>query len=622
MILRRICQLPARVRALVGAALVVVVCASPASAQVFSPGALSRPHKDVDGIANCTKCHVVAGQHDNTRCIACHAEIGTRQSRGVGYHARVKKETCADCHKEHKGVAAAIIDWGGGERLFNHNLSGWPLDGAHKKQDCKKCHEARRIEDRDIQTLTKKTERKTFLGLSEECVSCHFDEHRGQEGASCDKCHTSTDFKKAPKFSHKTMAKFPLTGEHKKLACAKCHAEVNDNDTASDAFPKPRAKTYMQMTDIAHGNCTACHDDVHHGDFGKNCTSCHVTDGWKVIKQTAEDFGFHDKTDFPLRGEHTAVACRSCHGPFRGEAAKFKGVKHKSCADCHTDAHVGQLKKAEDGLVHCERCHVVNSFASVVFDVAMHKETRFALETGHQAVACNACHKDDAKLLKKVPATVKKAMDHMGRRVIASAARLLLPEVTGRCEECHADVHAGQFNAASRSSGPVAAIAADIAKRGCAACHAADAFVPAVFDHSASVFALTGKHHDVACAKCHAVDSADTKNKDVIVYRPLSTQCATCHTDAHAGQLAVDGATDCLRCHDTTGFKPNTKFDHNDAKFARFKLEGAHSEVKCVACHTVVEIDGVKVARYKPVSTTCAVCHQDEHRGTFDEFTP
>jgi Cytochrome c7 and related cytochrome c len=600
-----------KVRALLVA--VLLVCASQAHAQVFSPGVLSKAHKDLEGLANCTKCHVEAGRHDNARCNECHKEIGRRQGRGEGYHARVKNQQCAECHREHKGLSASIIDWGGTKRAFNHALTGWPLQGAHKKPDCKTCHEARRFVDDDARTLAKKG-RETQLGLAKVCSSCHFDEHRGQEGDRCEKCHGAESFKKAPAFSHNKMSSFALTGRHRDVACTKCHQAVTDSETPAGAFPAPKDRSYLQFTDIPHASCTACHDDNHRGQFGRNCTQCHSTEGWKVIKQTAEDHGFHDKTDFPLRGMHTSVACKSCHGPFPGERAKFKGLAHGRCADCHMDAHVGQLKPEESAAApKCDRCHTVTGFLPVSYDASAHQQARFALEGSHQAVACTLCHKKDGRLDKKVPASVRKELNRKKRALLVSETKLALPDVTGRCEGCHTDPHAGQFEARIKDTGP---------RGGCQACHSASAFADLRFSHDDSRFPLSGKHAGVACASCHAPDASATgKQRDVVVYRPLALACASCHDDAHLGQLAKDGVTACDRCHAADGFVP-ARFNHNDTAQSRFVLEGKHAELKCDACHPRVSLEGKLVARYKPLATDCAGCHADEHGGRFDEFAP
>jgi hypothetical protein len=603
--------------ALVGlfALVALVAGASSARAQVFSPGPLSKKHAKLEGIASCTKCHGEGAQHDNTKCLSCHQEIGKRQAKNEGYHRTVKARSCAECHREHRGLGAELVEWSPSRRAFNHGLTGWPLEGAHKKPDCKSCHEPRRISDDEVRDIVKKAGRESYLGLSSRCLACHFDEHRGQEGDSCQRCHATDSFKRAPGFNHndRADARFALTGKHRGVACDRCHTPIVDDSFSANAFPPPRSRSYLQLKDVPHASCVACHDDPHRGQLGKACARCHTTEGWKVIKQSAEDTGFHDKTKFPLRGEHTSVACKTCHGPFPGQAAVFKGLKHGRCADCHSDAHGGQLAP-EDGAVRCEKCHDVSGFVPLRFDRKQHDTTRFALDGSHEAVACNLCHKKDARISRRVPAALKRELERKKRRLLVSDVRLELPEIVSasvdgatRCEGCHADPHAGQFTERVRA-------------KGCNGCHSASSFAKVTFSHDDSRFPLTGKHKDVSCAGCHFPSpKAGARAKNVVVYRPLETACAACHADQHVGQLAREGVTDCAGCHATAAFKP-ARFDHG--KQSRFPLEGKHAKTQCVACHPNVDVGGLVTARYKPLATTCAGCHEDEHRGAFDPFIP
>ncbi|MFZ4401794.1 MAG: hypothetical protein ACOYO1_17325, partial [Bacteroidales bacterium] len=38
----------------------------------ISPGELSNYHSHLEGISNCTKCHVLGEQLSNDKCLACH----------------------------------------------------------------------------------------------------------------------------------------------------------------------------------------------------------------------------------------------------------------------------------------------------------------------------------------------------------------------------------------------------------------------------------------------------------------------------------------------------------------------------------------------------------------------
>jgi hypothetical protein len=608
-------------------ACVVLLAAGGVHAQILSPGPLSKAHSMIEGMGNCVRCHGEGSRHDNARCLDCHTEIRSRKDAKAGYHARLGAQTCAECHAEHRGLGAELIEFKPSQRAFDHRLTGWPLEGAHKKNDCKTCHEPRLISADDARRVLGEG-RNTFLGLTTVCARCHFDEHRKQVGDRCEKCHTSSDFDKAPLFNHSSMSSFPLTGKHAQVDCKKCHGNLTDETTAADAFPAPRARSYLQFKDIPHANCLDCHDDAHNGAFGRNCTQCHTTSDWHTILKTAEDFGFHDKTGFPLRGMHADVACKQCHGPFPRQKAVFKGLKHGRCADCHVDAHVGQLDKDKAGVVACETCHTVGGFVPVLFDVVAHAKTSFPLEGAHQAVACGACHTADDKLPRRLPTVVRARLESQRRRVLVSDARLEFPQLKHvgepsttpvRCEGCHDNPHQDQFDQ-------------QIAKQGCNACHQQSSFRDETFRHDDSRFPLTGRHKVVACGSCHVdEDVAGKKRKKgrpvaFVRYRPLAVECASCHVDEHVGQLAVGGATDCARCHQTTGFVPST-FDHLDPERTRFVLEGRHKDVPCARCHAAVTVAGVDAAgkttsRYRPVPTDCRACHEDEHQGRFDGFAP
>jgi predicted CXXCH cytochrome family protein len=617
--------------------------AGEARAQLFSPGTLSRAHGALNGVGACGNCHVEGARHDNTKCIACHTEIGKRLDAGTGYHSSVRERQCAECHREHRGENANLIEWSPSREKFNHANTGWPLKGEHKKQECKTCHELRRVGDEEVRNLVQKKARETFLGVGTECYRCHFDEHRGQEGKSCERCHTADEkFAKAPLFSHndKSMTRYPLTGKHRGVDCKNCHETLADTSTPADSFPKPLDASYWQMKEVPHAQCSACHEDVHRGAFGRSCDKCHVTDGWSNIKQGAQDTGFHDKYRFPLKGEHKDVACNLCHGPFpNGQAAKYKGMKFERCSDCHVDAHEGQVPAEGDG-VKCEKCHTVNGFLPVLFTVDMHKDTRFPLEGAHRAVACNRCHKQDSRLSGKVANAARARVNGQGRRLIVSEAKLTMDDIVGDpleekrgitsaatadCAGCHEDIHAGQFNKNLAEEG-----SPKVDHKSCSACHSMGNFTDTTFKHDDSRFPLTGKHQQVKCAQCHQPSKAKGPMFDVVVYRGIGVQCGSCHADVHVGQLAKAAAkegaqkddkpvTDCASCHGTTSFKP-AKFDHD--KQSSFPLEGEHKRAKCESCHQVINAKGYQVARYKPLPNDCVGCHVDEHKRAFDDFNP
>jgi hypothetical protein len=593
-------------------ALLFVLCvglAGPARADLFSPGPLSKAHQQFEGLRNCTRCHEGGQGLSQAKCLSCHTELKPEIAKHQGFHGRIPdaQRECQSCHHEHQGREFAMLDWGrGGKQRFDHAKTGWLLQGKHAQVRCEACHQKRLVVDKGLLAmLAKQPTRHSFLGLSTRCAACHFDEHRGQLGDDCARCHGTTDWKKAAGFDH-AKTDYPLTGKHRQVACQKCHAPKSDTQTPKDAFPAPRSQTFLTLSGIPHDGCVTCHADPHGGKFAQRCESCHVTDGWLKVKSGSLNRSFHDKTRFPLRGLHADVACKSCHGPFPGQRAKFKGLAFGACTDCHADAHEGQLatlagrQRAPD----CDACHSENGFSPTRYTLADHAKSPFPLEGAHQAVPCESCHPSRPKLLDRVPRGIRAALARKRRKPLFSDVLFLIPGKLDRCETCHADPHAGQF-------------AARIAKEGCQGCHQVSSFHALRFDHARDTrYPLEGPHAKAPCAGCHRPDA-----KGVVAYRGTPTECARCHADPHAGQFAKGGDTDCARCHTVSDFTEAPGFRHAPP-FTRFLLDGAHAKAACTACHAQVAIQGKAVQRFVGLPTSCAGCHQDFHQGAFQGFSP
>ena len=613
----------------VAAAAALLLSAHAARAQIFSPGDLSKAHASIEGMRNCTKCHVEGGGgHSDERCLECHDEINRRLEGGTGYHSTVKTKMCAECHLEHRGRNKSIVDWEPSRDEFNHKYSGWPLEGPHKKPKCQDCHEPRRIDDEYVLSLVKEVGRESYLGVSTRCAACHHDEHRNQLGRSCQQCHKVANddtFKDASAFDHNKPKDggFPLVGKHKDVKCKDCHETLADTK-AQPAFPKPRASSFLKVKNIEHASCVACHEDYHRGAMGKNCARCHNPKDWSSINPKAMDAQFHDKFNFQLRGEHTAVACKTCHGPFPGEAAKYKGLKHDRCADCHIDAHLGQIA-LDEGAVRCEKCHQVTGFIPVLLDAKLHESTHFPLEGSHRTVACKLCHKSDQRLLAKVPTEVKTTQARRGRQLLISEARIRMPDVvtlqdgkpkSADCDICHDDPHLGQFQKETEPPDPRAG------KKACADCHTTAAFKQLKFNHDNSRFPRTGKHKDATCRSCHVPPPAKGDDPVVVPLRTLPFACSSCHNDAHVGQFTTSAnkpPQECSACHSTDAFKPSV-FDHD--KQTSFALIGKHGEAKCEQCHPGADAKGTKIARYRPMPAACISCHEDQHNGAYEKYAP
>jgi len=478
--------------------------------ELVSPGDLSKAHSKFAGIKNCNVCH---GSHRDvleSKCLECHKDLAARISAGKGFHAD-KQIKCMTCHTEHLGKDFDIR--GLDLKTFSHEQTGWKLEGLHANvKNCASCHKTR-----------------SFLGLSTSCQSCHRDPHRGAL-PSCETCHSVQRPMKQVAFDHSTT-RFALNGAHQKVPCLTCHKN-------------------QVFKGLPFANCTSCHKDPHKGTLGTNCTTCHNNDSWQPS-------GFkHDK--FPLVGQHKTVPCQKCH-----PNGQYKLPAYQKCADCHKDPHLGQFANQA-----CEGCHSVEGFKP-----AKVNHEKFKLENGHD-VPCEKCHKLEKG---KFPAGAGSAIRYKPMRT--------------ECAACHKDVHGGQFG------------------QKCEQCHTTASFQFKTFDHSKTRFPLDTNHAKVECQKCHVKD----EKTGVTRYKPLATNCASCHKDPHLGQF---GKKECEQCHTPQG----VRVDHASTQFP---LLGKHLSVPCEKCH--VREKGQfpagtgEAVRYKPILTNCSTCHQDYHRGQFKE---
>ncbi len=574
-------------------ALLFVLAARGAIAQ--SPGPMSAGHADMGGALDCNKCHDAGFGVPDEKCLACHEHqpLRDRIKANKGFHSdkEVKAKKCSKCHAEHiqeppgsgKG-RKTTIDWRpfGGKKNFEHQRTGWPLQGAHRFEDCEACHKKK----------YKKTKLPTFLGERTECVACHGKENPhnfvDSKLIDCTICH-NLDNRKVPnigvtKFDHDKTA-FPLEGNHVRVECKDCHKNDIKTFKVGDAKFKDcsgchkdphrsvisasrkceqchNEKVKFQQNKFDHGKetrfelrgqhaknecsqchkvdggnekpkmeCESCHKDHHRGRFGKEtCDGCHLDGGPGWTKQMR--FAHDKKTKFPLTGKHAEIFCTECH---RAKEPKgFEQFKSTNCADCHKhqEAHCGQF-----GFENCGRCHVRGGDRTSKFD---HGLTRFPLERAHAVLDCERCHKP-AKLGES--AVCQKAVKYTG--------------LEPACLTCHEDVHSGELG------------------NECGRCHTAgENFKTLVFDHNKdSRFALTGFHQIVDCATCHP--GRKFKIGDI--------QCISCHKDddIHAGALGDD----CAKCHETTGGVP--KFDHD--LHTDFLRRGVHARIECERCHFLLE---------------------------------
>lgn len=530
----------------------LLACAAVFAPAQISPGDLTRAHRDLEGIENCTQCHTIGKALSNRKCLSCHKEIETRIAAKKGYHATIDGKQCVECHKEHHGKDFEIVHFD--RKKFNHTEAGYALEGKHASIRCEQCHEKSKIVAADIKIFSDERKAKTFLGVSKECLSCHKDEHRGQFKASCLTCHTFSAWKPAEKFSH-DQAQFTLTGAHAKVECASCHKKTWAGGST------------VQFVHLKFNTCRSCHTDPHKGKFRQECSSCHTVDSWHQVKGGTFD---HSKTQFPLKGKHAALKCEKCHAKnsewknASGERG-FHITRFRRCGDCHEDAHARQFRQRKDRGA-CESCHHEDGFIPADYTIRQHAQTRFVLTGGHIATPCEKCHQSG--------------------KVKAKSSRLFHWAQAPTCITCHKDIHNGQF--------------AKKMTNGCETCHTTDAWNQLRFSHDKTKFPLRGKHALIECSQCHKSEN------NIVRYVGITRQCAACHEDQHAGQFMAGGKTECEKCHTDKSWH-ELLFNHDTQ--SRFALTGKHASVPCEKCHTKTAAGKKQIIRYKPLGTACIDCH-------------
>lgn len=145
-------------------------CSTCHESERWSPGGLGGRGHEITGFA-------LAGAHSVLPCESCHDPGRPRGQVSSGCaschaaddpHFNMLGTACADCHGE--------VSWL--RTSFRHNLTGWPLRGAHRLAACVDCHAA------------------GYVGTARECFRCHDfqatpdrQEHLGPNRQSCERCH-------------------------------------------------------------------------------------------------------------------------------------------------------------------------------------------------------------------------------------------------------------------------------------------------------------------------------------------------------------------------------------------------------------------------------------------------
>ena len=433
--------------------LAIVFSSFYADVQNTSPGDVARVHAHLVTGANkqnCALCHGTNSKTMTESCLDCHQDIAGQLEIQTGFHGLMDAKLstdCGKCHSDHHGADFQVTNVRSFQLAgiddpseYDHAGLDLQLTGKHLAIGCDKCHA-----DAKTTLLTKGTKR--FIGLDQNCTSCHEDVHKQAYGQNCDSCHGQEHpFARAANFKHTTA--FSLVGAHGKAACIDCHQK--DTKHAVDTL---LASAYANETPEATSrSCRDCHRSPHKETFLANvshvlnlsvdasCEHCHDSVHDTFLGPAATiDVQLHTLTGFPLRAPHNKASCDSCHEDYGRQKTRFVSLTDPApiriaddCQVCHKDPHGDQFKNGPFQGQGCLSCHERHTFHPPAFGVAEHSQTDFSLRGAHRLLECNQCHKlsPDATTLSK------------GKSVPIR----VFHGTPDSCRACHEDLHRGQFS--------------------------------------------------------------------------------------------------------------------------------------------------------------------------------
>ena len=196
----------------------------------------------------CTQCHLNNQLTDLPRaCYGCH-ENDYNAATDPNHVANNFNHDCSECHSTNFWHPAT----------FDHNLTKFPLTGAHKGRACKDCH------------------RQGYDGISTECYSCHQEDYNStsdpnhttaQFPVQCENCHNTNKWDEST-LNHDAQF-FPIySGEHRGEwnNCTDCHVDPSNY------------KKFECINCHSHGknSMDGEHDDVNGYQYvSTRCYECH-----------------------------------------------------------------------------------------------------------------------------------------------------------------------------------------------------------------------------------------------------------------------------------------------------------------------------------------------------------
>jgi hypothetical protein len=544
----------------------------------------------------CAQCHVNGNfAATPTQCVGCHLADYTHTTNPNHVTGNFAT-TCNTCHN--------TTNWQ--NATFDHNLSSFPLTGAHLTVTCAQCHL-----------------NGDFVGTPTQCVGCHLADFQKTTTPShtavgfsqdCATCHTTANWTTST-FNHATTG-FALAGVHATQQCVACHTNNNYNLTSA-ACINCHLNDFNGATNPPHKS----------GGFPQDCTICH---GTSAINWTTATFD-HSSTGFALAGAHASLQCVQCH------VNNNYNLTSAACWSCHqTDYNntTDPPHKSGNFPQDCSVCHSSTDWTGASFN---HASTGFALAGVHATQACAACHVNSNYSLTSAACVNCHLNDYNGATnpphksaglpldctlchgssAVSWTGSSFDHSTTGfpltgshvslQCVQCHINnnynltsaacwsCHQADYNSTTNPPHKAGGFPQD-----CSTCHTTVNWDGANFNHATTGFALVGLHSDQQCAACHINNN----------YSLTSAACWNCHqTDYNSTtnppHKAGNFPQDCVPCHGASALSWTTgAFDHSTTGFT---LVGLHATQQCTACH----INN----NYNLTSAACVNCHINDYNG-------
>jgi hypothetical protein len=541
------------------------------------------PHGDKLGFS-CTDCHntsgwkvdlnsfnhnstnfLLVGQHQTVSCKDCHSSLVFDQAGDeckdchVDMHQQTVGLECDRCHTPNSWVVNNVTQL--------HQMSRFPLVGAHSEADCGQCHT-------NLISASVSASFLRFDPLGIECIDCHRDTYLATTNPNHIQSNFSTNCIDCHKFnSYAWLGSginhdfFPLTGVHEVNNCTECHTTGSFGDISAE--------------------CVSCHQSDYNAtsnpnhsslNFSTQCKDCHtLSPGWKPA-----EYREHDVISFPIySGEHNGEwnSCADCH-------TNTSNYSQFTCIDCHehnradSDEDHGGVAGYEYSSPACFACHPLGTEEGAF----NHNISAFPLTGAHTSVNCSDCH----------------TAGYDGTSDV--------------CSSCHTN----DYTQTTNPNHVAISISND-----CALCHSTIAnWEPATFPVHNNYYLIEGAHLSIAndCFTCHQGD-----------YNTAINSCYDCHASDYnqtsdPAHSVANFPTICEDCHSQNAWTPST-FNHDGLYFPIYSGRHNNEWNTCSECHTdpgnftvftcttschpqsETDNDHQDVNAYTYLSSACLSCH-------------